>query len=343
MRTALLGVMGFLVLTGCGGRSVAGNYNGSDAGTNPADAAVIPDAAVRPDGGIVDCEFRDHWELTAAPLADIVVLNPQYGGNGIPQGVAVRVETTVSFTGCDELAGVQAELHPQDLTVLVAAYVWHYTGDRDCPSALKTGIERFAFPRLPAGNWEIWDYMINGPGVPFYIRDCSAGEDCFCDAWQGIPGDWGAACDFDCMCTERLDCVMDGSGGCYQTCSVTADCLPPLFCNEMLPQTSQGVCLSTGLLDSCIVDTDCAPGYACLPVEGENYNWCRAAMDRNRLWDPCEADCECDPGFSCVKTRPDGTRSCQIRCRGNQDCPRGTRCDSPDPGVGQNLLYCHEE
>jgi len=327
---------------GCGGRAVSTSNNQNNGNTLIPDGAVPVDAATRPDGGTVTCDEDDAWELTATPLSDIVVLNPAMGGNGIPEGVTVRVEVTVTFTGCDEMAGVQHEVFGPDRMVLLTGYVWRYVGTRDCPSLLQTAVERIALRRLPAADWELMDYMINGPGLPFTVRPCGAGEDCTCDTWQGIPGAWGVACDFDCMCEPQLGCVMDGSGGCYQTCSVSSDCPPQLFCNEFLPQTSQGVCLSTGLIETCVSNEDCAPGYACLPVPDQGFSWCLPSMDTDHVGAVCAVDCDCPDGFSCVSLRSDESATCQIKCRGNQDCPRPTVCDNPGTPGGMNQLICRE-
>ncbi len=330
-----------LLATGCGGRSVsvAANNNQDGSVTLP-DATTPTDAAVLSDGGTVTCAEDDAWELTLVPLSDIVVLNPALGGNGIPQGVTVRVEVSVDVLGCDEMAGVQFEVFGSDSLVLLTGYVWRYFGSRECPFSAETGVERIALRRLPPGTWELLDTMINGPGLPFVVRECAAAEDCTCDTWQGIPGAWGAACDFDCMCEGRLGCVLDGSGGCYQTCSVSSDCPISLFCNDVLPQTSQGVCLSTGLLESCESNTDCAAGYACLPVPELGFNWCLPAMDMDHMGATCAVDCDCRAGFSCVNRPEDEAPTCQIRCRGNLDCPRPTLCDDPSTPGGMNNLIC---
>jgi hypothetical protein len=337
-------IIGCLLLAGgCGGRSVSiaeNNNNDIDGSVTLQDAATPPDAGDRPDGGTVTCEGDDAWELMTVPLSGIVVLNPALGGGGIPQGVTVRVEVSVDFQGCDEMAGVQFEVFGADSLVLLTGYVWRYVGSRDCPFSADTGVERIALHRLAPGTWELLDYMINGPGVPFVVRDCAAAEDCTCDTWQGIPGPWGTACDFDCMCEARLGCVMDGSGGCYQTCSVTSDCPIPLFCNDFLPQTSQGVCLTTGMLDSCESNADCRAGFACIPAPDQGPDWCLPAMDIDHMGTTCAVDCDCPEGFSCVNRPEDEAPTCQIRCRGNLDCPRPTLCDDPGSPGGMNHLIC---
>jgi hypothetical protein len=329
-----------MLAAGCGGRSVSSVDNQNNNNSSIPDAAVPADAGDRRDGGTTTCEGEDAWELTPVPISNVAVLNPALGGDGIPEGVTVRVEVTVDFTGCDEMAGVQHEIFGPDRLVLLTGYIWRYVGTRSCPFLAQSAVERVALRRLPAGTWELLDYMINGPGIPFDVRPCGPTEDCTCDTWPGTPGDWGATCDFDCMCAAPLGCVMDGSGGCYQTCSVTADCPLPLFCNEFLPQTSQGVCLSTGLIESCLSDADCAAGFACLPVPDLGYDWCQPAMDTDYIGTTCAVDCDCPRGFSCVRLRSDEAPSCQIRCRGNQGCPRPTACDEPGSPTGMNHLVC---
>lgn len=340
MRTFVTVICCSLLAGGCGGRSVSTMDNNNDGAVTLPDATAPADAGDRPDSGTVTCAEDDAWELTVAPLSNIVVLNPALGGNGIPQGVTVRVEVTVDFEGCDELAGVQFDVFGQDSLVLLTGFVWRYVGSRDCPHVSHSGVERIALRRLPPGTWELLDYLINGPGVPFWVRACDAAEDCNCDAWQGVPGSWGATCDYDCMCEARLGCVMDGSGGCYRTCSVTADCPIPLFCNDFLPQTSQGVCMSTGMLDTCLSGADCAVGFACLPVPDQGFDWCMPAMDTDHIDASCAVDCDCPEGFTCVSLRSDETATCQIKCRGNLDCPRPTTCDDPGSPTGMNRLVC---
>lgn len=332
-------ILWVLLAAGCGGRSVSSAENQNNGNTTTPDGSVPMDAGDRPDGGTTPCDVDDAWQLMATPLSSITVLNPALGGNGIPQGVTVRVEVEVDYTGCDQMAGVQFDIFPQDLLVLLTGYVWRYEGSADCPHGLQTGVERIALPELTAGDWELLDSLINSPGVPFWVRPCTAAEDCTCDSWQGVPGDWGATCEYDCMCAPELGCVMDGSGGCYQTCSVTSDCPLPLFCNDFLPQTSTGVCLSTGLLESCTSDADCAAGYACL-AEPELGLVCLAAMDPDHRGTPCVVDCDCAQGFACVTLRPGEPPSCQIKCRGNRDCPRTTTCDDPGSPQGFNRLVC---
>ncbi len=100
------------------------------------------------------------------------------------------------------------------------------------------------------------------------------------------------------------------------------------------------MCLSTGLLDSCTDSDDCAPGFECLPVEGADYNWCQATMPQNEIGTPCAYDCDCAAGMSCVTLRVEDGPSCQIKCRGNQDCPRSSLCDDPGNPAGPNNLVC---
>lgn len=336
------------LLVGCGGRNLGqtntnDNRNGDrrDGSLPGRDGAVPADAWVLPDSGV--CEDGDWWELRATPLTSITVLNPQLGGDGIPSGVTVRVETVVNVTGCDELAGVQAEVHPADRTVILAGYVWKYHGPEVCPHESRDQPEYLAFEELVAGQWSLMDILPNDPGVPFWIRPCGPNEDCECNSWQGVPGDWGTTCDYDCMCQGGLGCGYDeATPTCYQTCSVTADCPIPLFCNFFLPQSAQGVCMSTGMLDSCQSDTDCAAGFDCLPVEGTGYDWCQPAMATQPVGRPCGFDCDCPAGYVCAQTDDTMQRFCQIRCRGNQDCPAGMVCDPEAAGTDfiANSLVC---
>jgi hypothetical protein len=101
--------------------------------------------------------------------------------------------------------------------------------------------------------------------------------------------------------------------------------------------------MSTGLIDSCQTDNDCPPGWECLPVQGQSYNWCRPTMATQPVGRPCELDCDCGEGFSCVSLEFGDIPACQIRCRGNQDCPAGMFCDPEnDPaGPAANRLVCH--
>lgn len=335
-------------LGGCGGRTF---YSSWDSGVDTPDAALVPDSAVRPDASVrpdagEDCADPATWEAVPTPLDSITVVNVGPAG-GVPAGVAVRIAVELTYTGCDEMGGVQAQVFPNDQAVILTGYVWRYTGTRECPYSASTGREVFSLPDLVAGEWDIADYLVNGPFIPFEVLPCGPNRDCECDRWQGIPGEWGAACDFDCMCEDALDCNLEGQGNmgpqCFQTCSVSADCPQPLFCNEgFLPQTPSDVCMSTGLLDACTGDTDCPAGHACRPDPVLAENVCVAAMATQPIGRPCDSDCECPAGYSCVAEPDAFTPSCQIRCRGNRDCPEGTRCDPRRAPAGPraNALVC---
>ncbi len=349
MVACVIGVVG-VVAAGCGGRTIGpdnsnhndnGNVSDPDGGTPGPDAAPVTDGGVTPDSGV--CDVQEWWELQATPLSEVAVKNPQLGGDGVPEGVTMRVEATLTVTGCDEPAGVQAEVYPDDRTVILAGYIWHYHGPENCPYLAEDVPEFLAFRQLRSGSWSLVDILINGPGVPLIVRACDANEDCDCDHWQGVPGSWGTACDFDCMCQGNLGCVYDQpTPTCYRTCSVTSDCPIPQFCNDALPQTAQGVCLSTGLIEECGSDADCAPGFACLPVEGTGQDWCQAAMATQPVGRPCDYHCDCPEGYSCVDMG-EGGRTCQIRCRGNLDCPSSMVCDPRAAGSEfvANLLVCN--
>lgn len=337
-----------MTTVGCGGRTIWASWEdgGLEDGAGIPDSGTRLDATVRPDANVT-CEDPAQWEPLAVPLDRIEVLNPQWGGGGIPQGVAVRITAELTYTGCDEMAGIQAQVFPEDRTVLLTGFVWRYLGTRPCPFLASTGTEHFALADLPPGEFTVSDYLVNGPGTPFVIRPCASGEDCFCERWQGIPGDWGTACDFDCMCAAPLGCNYEGMVNmgpqCYETCSVSSDCPATLFCNEgFLPQTPEGICLSTGLIDACEGDADCPPGHTCEPDSAAGYDLCVATMATQPMGRTCTSDCDCPAGYSCVADPIAFAPSCQIRCRGNRDCPLGTFCDAWESpaGAGANTLTC---
>ncbi|MDY0003685.1 MAG: hypothetical protein RBU30_20465 [Polyangia bacterium] len=301
---------------------------------------------MRPDASVT-CEDQAQWEAVAAPLDRIEVLNPQWGGDGIPSGVAVRIAASLTYTGCDEMGGVQAQVFPQDRAIILTGFAWRYHGPRPCPYLASTGTEYFSFQGLRAGEWTVADYLLNSPGTPFTIRPCDISEDCICDRWEGTPGDWGFACDFDCMCAPPLGCNYEGMTSmgpqCYETCSVSSDCPRALFCNEgFLPQTQPGVCLATGMIEACESDSECPPGHTCEPDAAAGYSLCVATMATQPMGRPCDDDCDCPAGFSCIYDPAAFAPTCQIRCRGNRDCPRGTQCDPLESpaGAGANALLC---
>jgi hypothetical protein len=336
----------------CGGRSVSGvNGNGNDfpdggpdSDAHRVDAIVFPDGRP-PDGLPPDawqpCEHDDAWWLEAVSLSEIQILNPMGGGDGIPEGVAVRIKAVVEVTGCDRMAGVRPHVDFDDKTVNLTGFVWRYNGDRACPSLLEYVPEYLSLPGLSPGDWDVYDFMINGPSTPFYVRPCLDGEDCHCYLWDGIPGEWGAQCSFDCMCKNRLDCNYEGdltdAGFCYQTCSVDMDCPPVLFCHrDMLTDTPNGICMATGLIQEC-VEGQCAPGFECQYNPDVGASICTAVMDADHIDTPCATDCDCPAGFACAEVSDIGMKTCQIMCRGNRDCPAGLFCDAPEL---PNLSYC---
>ena len=191
------------------------------------------------------------------------------------------------------------------------------------------------------------DALANAPSARIAIRPCGPREDCFCESSTDPPGGWGSSCDYDCSCEAPLHCNMEGTTSpgpqCFQTCSLSSDCPPLLFCNEgFLPQTPEGICLSTGLIDACATDDDCPPGHACRPDSAAGHSLCVAAMPTQPMGNPCQSHCDCPAGYSCIADPIAFTPTCQIRCRGNRDCPEETFCDHPETpaGPGSNLLTC---
>ena len=75
-------------------------------------------------------------------------------------------------------------------------------------------------------------------------------------------------------------------------------------------------------------------------MEGTDYNWCQATMPLEERGVNCVYDCDCAPGMSCVALRTDEAPTCQIKCRGNVDCPRSSFCDVPGDPTGANKLVC---
>lgn len=344
----------FIAGSGCGGRTVSGvNVNQNDDSGVP--DAHISDGTVQPDSSLSDalppdawqpCEYEDSWTLEPAILEEITVLNPMATGTGIPEGVSVRIKAMIPVTGCDRMAGVQYTMYGGGTEGIIelSGFVWRYEGDRPCPDMMQFVPEFFSFPGLSVGEWEVYDALIDGPPTLFTVRTCMDGEDCYCDFWNGVPGDWGSSCNHDCMCQDELGCNYEGDtmnpGVCYETCSVTADCPVGLFCHhDMLSDTPNGVCLTTGLIDEC-VEGGCEPGFECRHNPEVGYRVCTAVMDPDYMDTPCEIDCDCPAGFSCLSLPYFDNKTCQIMCRGNQDCPDGIGIYCDGPGHLENLLIC---
>lgn len=341
--------------SGCGGRTAYGYWGDGGAppdgssitdGATQHDGSQWPDSQVRPDGG-EPCDDSAQWEPMTVPLDRIEVLNAMWGGGGIPEGISVRIAAELTYTGCDEMAGIRVDVQPFARTVLLTGHVWRYIGNKPCPFLASTGREIFSLPRLSPGDWSVVDYLVNAPGTPFFIRPCGPNEDCFCQGSTPPPVGWGSPCDYDCWCEMPLDCNIEGTTSmgsqCYQTCSVSSDCPPALFCNEgFLPMTPEGLCLTTGLIDACESNSDCPPGHTCRHDSSVGYALCVASMPTQPVGRPCQNDCDCPTGFSCIADPIAFTPTCEIRCRGNRDCPPGTHCDNHDApaGPGSNLLTC---
>ncbi len=347
----LLSTVALSAVVGCGGRTLWANPDGGTNSTQDAatqrDSAVRPDAHVSPDGGGQECQEGEWWELGPTALDSVTVTSPQLSGPGMPQGVAVRLKAMVTLRGCDRLAGVTPSADWTTQQITLSAYVWHYQGLEDCPSQLSQAPEMFALSDLEQGTWTVWDaFSPDGPGAlaSFHMGDCVQGQDCFCDAWDGVPGTAGSQCQYDCMCQWPLTCVYEGmmdptwGGTCQQTCSTDSDCPLPYQCVWNVLDMPEGVCDFQRA--TCANDEDCAEGFACLPWdENPTQRFCQPDMDPDLIYTQCEDDCDCPVGYQCLEMDDAGMRYCQIPCRGNGDCPEYLTCEDPG-GWWQNNRTC---
>jgi hypothetical protein len=256
----------------------------------------------------------------------------------------------VAVNLCDQLAGVQSEVDTVQTRIHLRAYVWRYMGTYTCPPGIEYFDEYFAFRDLFAGSpWTIvdaYEALPNPARATAVIRECMVGEDCNCTLWDGIPGRTGESCMYDCMCQWPLGCVWEGQtpplggGWCYKTCSVDADCPPPHKCVFNYEDIPEGICEFAR--DECAGDQDCQPGFTCQYVSDPDGRgeFCLPNMSTTEVGETCADDCDCSDGLSCVVTDDIGMRSCQIKCRGDWDCPGEMCCDAGDLGWTDNLLRC---
>jgi len=331
-----MAAIGLLAMAACGGRTLTGVTNTNqvrwDAGPDGhvwPDGHVFADGHIRPDGQVlpdanVQCQ-GDQWSLTQVPIQSVEVLtgqNTRWGA--ISEGIAIRLHTTVEVGGCDQLAAVTWA--QSNNTIDLYATVWTYQGQDLCPEALIVVSTYQAFSNLSPGAWTIEDGSNMTTMGQFRVRPCRNGEDCYCQVWDGIPGEEGASCRYDCQCSYPLQCVVDGmldpmvGGTCLRTCSTDSGCNPPRGCNLDEQNEPVGVCSIDG--HACTNDSDCRPGFSCKPLGDQpNTSWCQPTMETDALDQACHDDCDCPAGYSCAMTHARGGKTCQIKCRGELDCP----------------------
>jgi hypothetical protein len=294
------------------------------------------------------CTEDEWWELAVTPLDNVIVTSPhQPGGPGLSQGISVRLQAIVPVSGCDRLAAVQPTVEWQSQQVHLASWVWRYHGPQDCPEVLELVPEMLVLRDIEPGDWTVWDeFSMDGPGAlaEFHVEACRIGEDCGCALWDGIPGEAGASCYYDCQCAWPLSCVYEGmldpewGGTCQQTCSVDADCPLPSQCLLNVLDMPNGIC--SGWREDCEQQSDCPAGYDCRPLEDDpQYRFCQPDMEFDHNGDSCADDCDCPAGYDCLITNDIGMRSCHIRCRGNGDCPDYVTCEDPG-GYWVNNRIC---
>jgi len=204
--------------------------------------------------------------------------------------------------------------------------------------------EYLALRDLDPGLWGVVDdFSMDGPGpydamASFFVRECLLGEDCGCALWDGTPGGPGAFCHYDCQCEWPLSCLYEGmmpnppEGTCARTCSVDADCAPTEHCQTAgLEDAPEGICLAVHDHECGDVPGGCPAGWACEWRGGNDAGTylCVPAMASGAIGMPCGTDCDCPAGYSCTEHDDTGQRTCQIKCRGNGDCPDTSECDEP--------------
>ncbi|MDY0004177.1 MAG: hypothetical protein RBU30_22955 [Polyangia bacterium] len=339
LALAMLLAPALLLASGCGGRTPWGTWQDAGPGQDaapPRDSTVPRDSGPQPDSGV--CEEDEWWELFATPAQEANVLSPHgWLSEGMPQGISVRLKVDVAVGGCNRLAGVRVSLDWEARQVHVMPYLWVYHGTDYCSDVLRLEPEILALPDLEPGGWTVWDdHAWNGPTLltSFRVRECMDGEDCQCYLWDGVPGSHGDQCRYDCQCSWPLGCVYEGmvdpewGGSCTQTCSVDSDCPLPMKCIFYAFDVPEGFCAMER--EACTADSECPDGHTCQPGPYDNNkNYCQPAMEV--LWEVlrCTDDCDCPWGYACTSTSDTMTRSCQIPCRGNGDCPEYLVCDEP--------------
>lgn len=343
VTVAILGLGPAALGAGCGGRTFWANDDDAgiddpDAATDP-DARVDPDASTDPDGGPPpQCIEDEWWELIATPLDSVTVTSPhQMGGPGLSRGISARVKALVPVGGCDRLAAVQPTVEWATQRIHLASWVWRYHGPAACPEMIALVPEMLVFRDLDPGTWSVWDeFSMDGPGAlaRLEVQACRVGEDCACNLWDGIPGEIGASCHYDCQCAWPLSCLYEGmldpewGGSCQQTCSTDADCPLPSRCLFDVLDMPTGIC--TDWREGCSDHADCAAGHACRPLEDDpQLRYCQPEMTPDSIGVQCGDDCDCPAGYDCVVLDDTGMRHCQIPCRGNGDCPESLTCEDP--------------
>ena len=329
-----------LGLWACGGRSVSGiNGNNVDGSLRP-DGTSGRDGTVRPDGGTVtdgsvrpdasQCEHGDTWSLEEVPIDAIDVLTSEAFGGPVSEGIGIRVRAVISVGGCDEPAGLTGEVGDSGQAFFLRASKWVYQGPRPCPE-LETQIPLFTLI-TPWSTGPVTVLDRNGQQqAQFGVRRCRQGADCYCNVWDGIPGEVGDSCEYDCQCSYPMTCVFDGDptfppqGRCFETCSTDADCAPGLglVCQMGVLDAPEGVCERGDR--SCHSDADCRAGFSCLPTDQDpSLKACQPTMPRDLTTDRCEDDCDCPAGYRCSDIYR--ARTCVIPCRGRFDCPETLCC-----------------
>ena len=326
-------------LSACGGRSVSGiNQN-----QNEQDGSVRQDGSPDTDGGLIDadmtdgtvrpdaagCEHGDSWSVVDVPIDDIRILTTEALGGPATEGIGVRIQALITIGGCEEPAGLIWEQDFGNQQIVLHASKWVYNGPRPCPE-FEMQVPLFAaVSSWERGRWTVVDansYL----AADFGVRRCPQGEDCYCELWDGIPGDVGDSCHYDCQCSYPMTCVFDGAptfppqGHCYKTCSSDSDCSAEagLTCQMGVLDAPEGVCVRGDR--TCNNDSDCKPGFSCLPAQGDpSVKVCRPTMPEDLTTDRCEDDCDCPEGYKCSDVFR--AKTCVIPCRGMFDCP-GTLC-----------------
>jgi hypothetical protein len=165
--------------------------------------------------------------------------------------------------------------------------------------------------------------------------DCDADQYCVRGSCRDIP-------DNALVCQSSADCLQGGTcinGYCTLVCAKDADCPTGEVCEDYyckmveLPAAPDGGVsdpTDAGQPDTCLRNTDCAPGSYCINAQCHlgcaadsdcpSTERCQAGICQPRPTEECTTGADCPEGNDCVDA------SCRARCVETAECPTGAIC-----------------
>lgn len=319
-----------LALSACSA-DTAGLGPGSRADASARDAfprdVGFADAAVRPDGGLVDAGMRTgrYWTLEERPQQTQL-----YPRNlmRFPVGTAFVDVAQYPYNICEHAGPAIIEI-TGDHQAHVRAWFWiEHPPDpnRDCPGITDQVRRTIPVVLTPAGTWAIFGpqpdnilriemyNIIDCAGTPTNCEagcDCSATESCVYNE-QGRPSLCGVPCNpIDTGCCGSARPFRDLECPAFEECrarpgEMSARCIPRQ-------------------MDACGNDGDCPPGMRCPASDApRTCVWGVALSGAARH--VCSDDADCESGLVCVEGSG-GSRSCDVPCfTAKMACPAQHSC-----------------